>query len=121
MAELVNQKSFKETIQSTIEFSNVTFTASATSSVFDCGGATVIGVLPLTGYTGTKLTPQWSMDGITFYNVKDIRGDAVTPISATVNSFTALLTTDLLAFRYIRFVSDQTETCTVTLTTRRVA
>ena len=115
----VNQKSFKDTIQSTIELTEVSFTSSDLSEAFDCGGASVVGILPDSDFTGTILTPQWSVDGDTFYSVKNTSGLDLT-INVTPEVVTILLPSDLCAFKYVKFLSDETETCNISIVTRRV-
>lgn len=111
---------YKDSIKDTFDYTDLTFSGSTTSPVFDCGGGTIVGLLPDSAFSGSQLKAQFSKDGENFFNSKNSAGDLLV-FYAEAEVHTALTAADLLGFKFIRFVSDASETCTVSVITRKVA
>ena len=116
----LEQISYRSAVASALESTPVVFDSSNTSGIFDCGGSVAIAILPDEDFTGSVLSLKWSIDGLYFYSVQDATGNTVS-ISVSSNTVSLLTPSDLLAFRYVKFVSDQSETASMSIITRRVA
>ena len=110
---------YKDSILTSYGYTDVTFTASTTSDVFNGGAGTIVGILPDSDFLGSTLSFEWSYDGSIFYPSINALGVALS-VSATAESFTVLSPADLVVFQYVKFVSDLTETATVKVVTRKV-
>lgn len=119
--EAINEKSFKDTIQSTLEANAVSFNNSDTSSIFSCGGATIVSLFTTTAAIDETLEVLWSIDGVTFFSCIDATGADIDKIALKSNKVTLIASTDLLSYKYVKFVATQAITATVSVVTRRIA
>lgn len=115
----INRTSTITSIQSTTESSVIEFD-DTNNQVFNSGGATVVGLLPDEDWTGTSVTCLWSLDGVTYSSVQDITGTPLAVSAVTSEKLTLFAPTDFLAFQYIKFISNATETATMQVITRSV-
>lgn len=119
MTRALNFTSEKTSIQTSLEVSEVIFDSSEESNMFNTGGATIIGILPDEDFSGTQVDPLWSLDGELFYPVKNTSGLDLT-IKCFPETLTVFTPLDLLGFKYIKFVSNVSESCTFKILTRKV-
>jgi hypothetical protein len=116
--DIINVKSFKDTVQSTVELTYLDFT-NQSSKDFDCGAATIVGLLPSTTFVEGNISIHWSIDGESFFP-PIYNGNPAHVISCSPDKVSIINPMDLVAYRYARFIVAANSTFGLGVITRRV-
>lgn len=86
-----------------------------TSSIINCGGATLCGILFPPAFTGTEITFEASVDGTNFYPVHNTY--AGTPLQYIVDqgTYCAIAPEDFYGINFLKIVSGSSEAALRTL------
>ena len=82
--------------------------STTTSSIIDCLGKVLVGLIMPSAFTGTTLAIEVSMDGTTFLPLYNTSGSAVS-ITVGVDRHIGIVPADFAGARWFKLVSGSTE------------